>query len=49
MPPTRLFVNKALMLGVQFTLGSAIHTCEDALKSSRLRSDNIATNRDFVS
>lgn len=32
MPPTRLFVNNTQMLGVQFTLGSAIYTCEEPLK-----------------
>lgn len=32
MPPTRLFVNRGLILGVQFTLGSAMHTCEEAVE-----------------
>lgn len=48
MPPTRFFVNNTPMLGVQFTLGSAIHTCEEPLKQAQLRSDNIETNKDFV-
>lgn len=32
MPPTRLFVSNAPVLGVKFTLGSASHTCEEPLK-----------------
>lgn len=32
MPPTRLFVSNAPVLGVEFTLGSASHTCEEPLK-----------------
>lgn len=49
MPPTCFFVNNTPMLGVQFSLDSAIHTCEEPLKQAWLRSDNIETNKDFVS
>lgn len=49
MPPTCFFVNNTPMLGVQFSLGSAIHTCKEPLKQAWLRSDNIETNKDFVS